>query len=457
MLAPDIYQYWNSKYKKDMAYQVHAENNQIADVNSQKKTDAYNRYVKNADMVVTTGDKTVGEVMNVLPTNNRLVNAISAVQSRYSSNSDAVNNIASYGSSSIKTGESVGDLKDITEESNDLPAPTYVSSDPNKPSDDSLNVSSSNGTLTYDASTLYSNNSVLNFNRNRYENVITKQNINPSDIISTFDGGVITQRESTSPDELSSYRLSSNDYLTQRTTLPNDVELPIVNYNHEPFGQDRFHHPDINSNVNTNQHIRYRYSYGFDNVIAAQMSIAKVAGYISSPINVSDCLYIELNADVIDNVEYSIIDGKSEVSILPIEQSYVNKERLFYGLMPRFLITDPNEIIVRHGEEVLGISSLEDLELFLSVNNTTQEVGQSSFLREEIYTIDYQPDTRAKIYYPKSKAIQVKIIQRLIGTDVAPASINSVTIRKHQNQSSWYLSSFDEDRRDYNPNDIRVY
>ena len=456
MLAPDIYQRWNDKYKKDMAYQVRAENMQIAEANSEIKTKTCNHFVENAEMIVTTGDKTVGDAVNVLPSNNRLVNAVNTIKSRYASNNDAINSISSYGTSSFTTGDAAKDLKKIEKESTLLPEPTPVQSDPDNPGGETTGVNESSHKSTYNVSNLYRNSNVLNFNRNRYQNVITKQGINEVDIISTFDGGVITQRESTNPDELSSYKLSQNEYLTQNTQTGEDV-FSVKDYNHEPFGHDMFHHPDINSNVVTDEHVRYRYSYGFDDIVATQMSISKVAGYISTPVNVENCLYIELSADVVDGVEYSVIDGKDEIPILPIEQSLIKREKLFYGLMPRFFIMNPSDIVVKHGEEILAISSLEDLELFLSVNNTDNEVSQSSFLREETYTINYEPDTKSRIYYPKSNKIQVKIIQRFLDFSSAPASIGSVIIRKHQNKSSWYLSSFDMNNYDYNPNDIRVY
>jgi hypothetical protein len=250
--------------------------------------------------------------------------------------------------------------------------------------------------------------------------------------------------------------MSTNDYLKQETIVPDNeyTNVPIQEYGYEPFGQDDFHHDDINGNVRSGKQVRYRYSYGFDNIIAAQMSMNRTAGYISEPINVKDCLYIELNANIVDGVEYSIIDGKTETPILPLEQSFVKGERLFYGLMPRFFIVNPNDVIVRHNGETLGIGSLEDLELFLSVNNTEQETGQSFFLREEIYTIDYEPDTRARIYYPKNDTIKVKIVQRILNPGDVPIPIESVTIRKHGNQSSWYLSSSDESP-DYDSSDIR--
>ena len=99
---------------------------------------------------------------------------------------------------------------------------------------------------------------------------------------------------------------------------------------------------------------------------------------------------------------------------------------------------------------------MTDLNLLLAVNNTGDMSGQSSFDSSSIYTIDYVPNLSAQTYYPKSDSIRIKIIQRNLdnSTDTVQP-ISTVTIRKYNNTSSWYLSSFDN-REDYDDQDIRV-
>ena len=437
-----------NRNKKDNAYEIKSRNNQISSINSAQESSARDSLVKRAEVIVASGDKTVSETINVLPSNRRIVNTIKSIMSKYESTTDAVNNLSSYSSEQIKTGDKTKNIVTIQKEDTSIPDPTYVASDPDKPEEESNSMDESDDSYTkFNTAYLYARNEVINIDKNNYKNKLANKDISKNDIIATFNGGIITQKESTNPNDLSSYRLSLNEYLQQETVVQKNEfnTIPIEQYKNSVSGDDGFHHGDVSGNVRTDGFVKYRYSYGFDNIVAAQMSVGKTAGYISEYINVDGCMYIELNADVTDGVEYYVIDGKKETPILPLEQSLVKEEKLFYGLMPRFNIMNPNDIVVKHNGKSMNINSLTDLELLLSVNNTGKSIGQSQFLREDLYTIDYEPDSSARMYYPKNKKIRIKIIQRILDATKVAEPIKSVIIRKHGNQSSWYLSSRNTD------------
>ena len=427
---------------------------------------------------VTNANATVSDTITPKGTNYRLTEAgkkklLSAINSVIyrnavnsgMTNSEAINAVRGYGSQSITSSDITGEYIKIETNSDTESTPTAVSSDPIKPEDVSITLTAEDvydGTTnmakeyTFNLKQLYEGTVLVDLNSNTYTDKNSGKKVSAKDVIATTKDGIITQTQTSNYNELSSYRFLINDYLKQ-DTIVNENEYNTItkeNFSDKFFGNDKFHHIDVKGDVPTKKLVRYRYVYGFDGIVAAQKAIEDSCGYISSDIDVSDCDYIELAATIFDDVEYSIIDGKEEVPFLPINQDSIVGERLFFGIMPRFDIMNPSEIVVKRDGETIGISSLQDLQLFLLTNNTDSEVGQSSFLREGKYTIDYVPGASSKKYYPNNKTVRIKVIQRNM-SGKAPFSIDSLVIRKYGQHNPWALSTYDNDV-DYNSGDPRT-
>lgn len=425
-----------------------------------------NGKVKNA--IVKAGNTDNATISNIKLTEQGEKKVLSAVQNllgKYGTDyRDKLVSLRTQGSSSITSKSNVNIVPSGSTEV-DEPSATKVASDPDKPDELKISLSAEDvydGTTnaadsyTFDISKLYEDTSDINLKENKYtETLNSGKKLRSEDVIAVTKSGLITQTQTDNYEELSSYRLIMNDYLKQETITDEDEYSQITreNFSDKFFGNDQFHNLDVKDSVATKQKVRYRYLYGFDGIEAAQKTIDNSAGYISSEIDVSDCSYIELSASVTDNVEYSILDGKKEVPILPIGQDKIKNEKLFFGLMPRFDIMNPSDIVVKRDGEVIGISSLQDLQLFLLTNNTNSETGQSSFLREGSYTIDYEPGASAQSYHPDNDRIRIKIIQRNF-VDSIPIAIDTLVIRKYGRSNPWALSTYDTDT-DYNSADPR--
>jgi len=351
---------------------------------------------------------------------------------------DRIAALKGYGATVVQPGTTI-DKVDIESDNTEEPY-TYVPSDPNKPDD---LESSASETIEYKRNKQYT--PYIDPIQNKY-NLKNGRNIRENDIIDITSRGIIVQPESNNPSDLSMYKYYTEDDLeVQNKPVINEFNTFTPEEYIDPMsGQDQFHHKKIDGSVRTEQLLRYRYNFGLDDIVAERHELVPVAGYITSPILVKGSQYIELCTSVFDNVEYSIIDGDIEVPILPVDQNTIVNERLFYGLMPRFTITNPTEIIVRRNMETeLAIVSLQELELFLTANSTDEEISQSSFAQSDLYTIDYIPDSSAKQYIPRNNHIQLKIIQRNYPGQV-PVPIRDISIRKYGITTTWYLSSFDD-------------
>lgn len=413
----------------------------------QKRTHGRSIQKEKTKQISNQQDRKVGyEQSNLNITNQTSVNTLKYAQpntnvvstSFESATSSLSNKIAAlkgqYGS--ITTGESIQkqELPAIEEDT-----PTYVATDPDKPSNISVSVSVQPTINVLPKETPY-----IDVTQNKYK--AYKNDLIESDIIGQTNDGFIVQKQSTDLDQLSSYHyIVSDDLEVQSKVYPNEFNsfTPVV-YDNVVSGEDPFNHMQIAYDVPTEEFLKYKYRFGFNDICVQKRELNTTAGYISEDIIVKDCQYIELNAPIINGIEYSILDGDEEFPVLPIGQTKIVGEKLFYGLRTRFTITDDTSIeVYKNLTESVAIHSTEDLNLFLTVNNTEEAVNQSSFSKLDLYTINYTPDIKAQQYTPKSTRIKLKIIQRYYGSDV-PAPIKDISIRKYGISTTWYLSSFDE-------------
>lgn len=415
-----------------------------------------NLKVSNAEGL-NSGTNTVANLALGSTGDSQVYGAVCNLLNKYDTNANALNDLRSYRSEKTdKYSKQIlvqpihGGVSSAT------PEPTYVASDPSQPDNIVNNTSNTDsGTITKHTEVLKLYDGVQRVNPNEYNYIDKTRNqpINSIHVLPPKDDSLIVRDDKPGYGVMSPYRLIPPEYLEQSD------EIMTTDYNviSPDLYKDQISNildiPQIKGDISTIPRIRYRYQYSFDGIVAAHKSIKNTGGYLSAEIDVGNFTYIQLDAPVYQNIEYTILDGKDEVPILPIQQDTVKGEKLFYGLLPRFTVMNDGEFTVYKDGAAITINNLTDLNLFLSVNNTGVESSQSSFVNSSVYTIDYIPDIAAQTYYPQNKTIRLKIIQRNFNGDVQP--ISKVTIKKYRNTSSWYLSSFDE-IGDYDERDIRV-
>lgn len=167
-----------------------------------------------------------------------------------------------------------------------------------------------------------------------------------------------------------------------------------------------------------------KYTLGIDNIKILKSTPSAVNGFVSKEIDLGACSYIELSAKVSGdgNVEYSIVDGTTEAPILPVEQTEVRNEKVFFGLDTRFKPDTSKPVtIYKDGQKTsITYEQLKNL-----------DAGSS-------YSVSYTPVKSAHVYYPQNLKVKIKVIQRNDG-DNAPASINSLVILRHGGDKLWTM------------------
>lgn len=201
----------------------------------------------------------------------------------------------------------------------------------------------------------------------------------------------------------------------------NMVDAPSFEYN--ATGQDGFQEMDAPDTDRKEKRDLLQYSFGLDEITASRRAIHKVSGFVSKPINIGECHFIELIGPTYEGLEYSIIENGNETPILPKGQTFIYGEKIFFGLPLRFPAEKTETVAIKAGG-MLTSYRYDDIDKL-------QENGD-----KKEYTIDYTPVQSAHHYYPKSNKIQVKIIQRL-KKDSIPHSIEQVLIRTYGGNVNW--------------------
>lgn len=438
-------------YKKNRAQSAY--NNVLQSIltstfqNSLNNKQQSNR-VATAAVKATATNETVAKVFTVKTGEQNVLSAVDSVVAQYPSYFDALTDIQKRSSNKITTGNFHPlEYKEVLVEGDDSSF-TYVASDPDKPTLSSAATASYTTHIGFNVNDLYNDTNNINPYQINYRNSNNGQPIPVGDILSYSDKGIVIKNSDGSDTELPSYRFLPDGQVIADNNVSDgtDQQVTPVVFKDKIFGQEILHTREVKSGIPVSKETRYRYLYMFSNMTLQNRVVNKVAGCSSELINVSDCDYFELSATVTDNVEYTVIEGNTETPILPKSVSYVNDEKLFFGLMPRFNIAEPDNIIVKRDNVTMSIKTKKDLELFLTANTTTTDVP---FSQDHNFTVSYKPAESAKRYFPKSDTIRIKIIQRC--NNGIPAAVTPVKILKYNSKTSWYLSSYDQDVY-HNPN-----
>ena len=180
---------------------------------------------------------------------------------------------------------------------------------------------------------------------------------------------------------------------------------------------------------NSNQEIVRRtvYDFGIDAITARYTSPKPISGFVSQPIDIGPCSYITLSVKTAGRLdgrtEFSIIDGSSEVPILPEEmEQQIMYEKLFPGMQTRFSIdTDKNYTIFKDN---------------IPTSLTYEEI-QTMSLDDGEYSITYVSRGEHK-YVPANEQVRLKVIARC--TNNKPVPIKAMTIKRFGGEMPWHIS-----------------
>ena len=374
----------------------------------------------------------------------KVYDAIRDVSSQYPTYHDALSDVRRRNSTKMISDNMEAYSYIDTDTKEEAPV-SAVLSDPDKPSylERQVQPVETSGDI-FKIKNLYSRNEDINPYEYNYNNNVNNAPINTGDIVSFSDQGIITSTVSNYT--MPRYYLVPSEQLVQKdpkTVTATPYKFGTTQETHSIVLNER---SDLD-NVATYRNYRYRYLYCFDNPVAQQRQIKTAAGFVSAPVNVNNCSYVELDADYAAGIEYYVIDDNDEIPILPHTVTYVEDEKLFFGLMPRFGIADPSNIVVKKNGILTNITTLQELEDFLIVSY--DQAGSLDFENDNLYTISYTPNESAKRYFVKNDIIQIKGIQRVINNSV-PQGIKNIKLLKYGNKNPWHLASFNSDT-DYNP------
>ena len=405
-------------------------------------------------LVTGSGEKAV--VRKVITTDTGEQQVLSAVEQlmvRYPEYNSCLDDIRKKESSTIASDNSTEYHFRKINTDDETPAPTYVSSDPVKP-DNVTETSNSNVTKKrFNINDLYRDVDNINLYDNIYTDINTKRLITSDNVVSYSDEGTVIRTSVGSESRLPTYRLIPNTQMEQTTVTDVTPYNNVTKYmfQDQTVDQSNLHDRTLNSEVVSNKQVKYKYLFCLDGVSVEHRSVTDTAGYVSAPFLTADGTYIEIEVDTAQGVEYSVIDGEDEIPILPKDITEIVDEKLFFGMMPRFTIMNPEDITVKCNGILTGITTQRDLELFLKVNTENSQTGESSYNNNDVYTVTYKPEESARRYFPKTNTLRIKVIQRVL-LKQTPKTVGNVKVLQYNTPASWYLRSWDDDS-EYNPAD----
>ncbi len=169
----------------------------------------------------------------------------------------------------------------------------------------------------------------------------------------------------------------------------------------------------------------YYYLFGLDRISIEFVTKDNKSCFISKEIKIDmlkDNEYLALSSSYSceeGNVEFYIIDGTTEIPIIPENQKEVIHEKVFYKMPTMFTIDNINSIKVYKNRIPVKISLNE------AMNDP-----------DEQYTVSYVPKDASSITTLLNDRIKVKAIIRTYNSDYIPF-INSIQIKKYGGGTLW--------------------
>lgn len=169
----------------------------------------------------------------------------------------------------------------------------------------------------------------------------------------------------------------------------------------------------------------YYYLFGLDKISIELVSKEKKSAFFSKDVKIDklkDNEYITIEADYVcekGSVEFSIIDGTTEIPIIPESQNTVLYEKIFYKIPTRFTVGDINSIKV-YEDGVPVKTSLNE-----AVNSTNEK-----------FTVSYIPKEAGSISSLLNDSIKVKAVIRSYDDNYIPY-IKSIKVKKYGGGGLW--------------------
>ena len=155
----------------------------------------------------------------------------------------------------------------------------------------------------------------------------------------------------------------------------------------------------------------FAYYFGITSMAAFNKKYLPVCAFISDPISISGRKKLVLEADFTEgdngSIEFSIIEGTSEIPIVPKGVKTIHNEKLFFDVPLRF--------------------GAKDCKLYKNFKYTGASTKTANFTLGDIYTVDYTP-TDGFEYQPKKSEVKIKVIMRMYDPDGVPPQINQLKI-----------------------------
>lgn len=248
-----------------------------------------------------------------------------------------------------------------------------------------------------------------------YINKKTKGIINPSSILHNDDEKIIVTNTNCwqlIPKKDIEIQNTYSEYFPEER-IPQPMEFPDA----------ALIDPDFSSNTYTHKAI---YEFGFKDFSVCTRYPNGSSGIISKTISVDNTDYISLDAEISGeehgSVEFWIIDGISEIPILPKRSKTVQKEKLFYGLNTRFPI-----------DLVQGITPVIYEDDIVTGKDYTLLTAEDFLHHTYCMTYTAAGDPYACI--PASQKVRIKIIVRQY--DNVPVRIDHVVVYRHGGSVIW--------------------
>lgn len=169
----------------------------------------------------------------------------------------------------------------------------------------------------------------------------------------------------------------------------------------------------------------YYYLFGLDKISIEYVDIEESSCFVSKDIkvdNLKEDEYIALEADYSceeGNIEFYIIDGTTEIPILPESQKNVLHEKIFYKTPTMFTIDDISSIKIYNNRVPSKVN----------INNAMNST-------DERFTVSYKPKNATTIETLMNNTIQVKAVIRTYNKNYIPY-IKSIQIKKYGRSSLW--------------------
>ncbi len=177
----------------------------------------------------------------------------------------------------------------------------------------------------------------------------------------------------------------------------------------------------------TGRTVRTAYYFGIDAIEVSSNEYERKSAYLSPYIEIGEASYIELEVkrNRPSRIEFYILDGSTENAILPLGDTIVQDEKLFWNLPTRFTINQNKSIVVKKN----GIATTMTLDSL-----SAEAFGPNTF------SVTYSPTEQSHRYVPKNSKIRIKVIQRCEDGEV-PAVIQSMVIHKHGGEGIWNIKA----------------